>query len=78
MTQEEGFTKDLETLEIELKSLRIQLSDIDSQRISLTNRIQQLNGAAAYLRGKLAIEEPIEEEKVEEKSDEITEEKSEV
>tara|TARA_R100000458_G_scaffold49006_1_gene48376 strand:+ start:430 stop:666 length:237 start_codon:yes stop_codon:yes gene_type:complete len=77
MTQEEEFKKDLELLESELRGLKTQLSDIDSQRVALASRIQQVSGAAAYLRGKLQIEEPVEEEKVEEKPDETTEEKSE-
>ena len=74
---EEEFKQDLGALETEIQSLRTQLANIDSQRASLAARIQQVTGAAAYLRGKLNIEEPVEEEKVEEKPDETTEEDSE-
>jgi len=74
---EEEFKQDLGSLETEIQSLRTQLANIDSQRVSLAARIQQVTGAAAYLRGILKIEEPVEEEKVEEKPDETTEEDSE-
>lgn len=74
MAQEE-FKQDLETLEKETSELQIQLANVNNQRVTLTTRIQQLSGAAAYLRGKLNIKEP--EEVVEEKPDETTEENSE-
>jgi hypothetical protein len=71
---EEDFAKDLEALETELQELKVQLGNIDAQRGGLAVRIQQVSGAAAYLRGKLGV---IPEEIVEEKPDETTEENSE-
>ena len=74
MMQEE-LKKDLETLEKEIEELRQQLINVNTQRDTLIAKIQQLNGAAAYLRGKLGINTPVEE--VEEKPEETTEENSE-
>ena len=60
------------------KELRTQLASLDTQRQTLIARIQQVDGAAAYLRGKLGtVPEDIAEEIAEEKSDEITEDNSE-
>ena len=72
---QEEFKKDLETLEKEIEGLRQQLINVNTQRDTLIAKIQQLNGAAAYLRGKLGINTPVEE--VEEKPEETTEENSE-
>ena len=72
---QEEFKKDLETLETEAAGLRQQLGNLNSQRELLVARIQQVDGAAAYLRGKLGINTPVEE--VEEKPEETTEENSE-
>ena len=72
---QEEFKKDLETLEQEATGLRQQLATLNSQRQKLIARIQQVDGAAAYLRGKLGINTPVEE--VEEKPEETTEENSE-
>lgn len=73
--------KDLATLEVELEKLGTELNKLDVQRGSLLQRIQQLTGAAAYLRGKLPEEEipTVDniEEVVEEKPEETTEENSE-
>ena len=72
---QEELKKDLETLEKEIEGLRQQLINVNTQRDTLIAKIQQLNGAAAYLRGKLGINTPVEE--VEEKPEETTEENSE-
>ena len=72
---QEEFKKDLETLEQEATGLRQQLATLNNQRQTLIARIQQVDGAAAYLRGKLGINTP--EEQVEEKPEETTEENSE-
>jgi septal ring factor EnvC (AmiA/AmiB activator) len=72
---QEELKKDLETLEKEIEELRQQLINVNTQRDTLIAKIQQLNGAAAYLRGKLGINTPVEE--VEEKPEETTEENSE-
>tara|TARA_R100001591_G_scaffold98850_1_gene105056 strand:+ start:252 stop:476 length:225 start_codon:yes stop_codon:yes gene_type:complete len=72
---QEELKKDLETLENEVVSLRQQLLNANNQRDLLIAKIQQVNGAAGYLRGKLGVEAPVEE--VEEKPEETTEENSE-
>ena len=72
---QEELKKDLETLENEAAGLRQQLNTLGNQRQVLVARIQQLDGASAYLRGKLGVE--VSEEQVEEKPEEITEENSE-
>ena len=72
---QEELKKDLETLEQEATGLRQQLATLNNQRQTLIARIQQVDGAAAYLRGKLGVEAP--EEQVEEKPEETTEENSE-
>jgi len=72
---QEELKKDLETLENEVVSLRQQLLNANNQRDLLIAKIQQVNGAAGYLRGKLGVEAP--EEQVEEKPEETTEENSE-
>jgi len=72
---QEELKKDLETLENEAAGLRQQLNTLGNQRQVLVARIQQLDGASAYLRGKLGVEAS--EEQVEEKPEEITEENSE-
>ena len=69
----EELKKDLETLEKEIEELRQQLINVNTQRDTLIAKIQQLNGAAAYLRGKLGVAL----EEVEEKPEETTEENSE-
>lgn len=78
---QEELKKDLETLEKEIEELRQQLINVNTQRDTLIAKIQQLNGAAAYLRGKLTPEEQetvmTEEQTTEEKPEETTEEKSE-
>ena len=72
---QEELKKDLETLEQEATGLRQQLATLNSQRQTLIARIQQVDGAAAYLRGTLGINIPVEE--VKEKPEETTEENSE-
>ena len=71
---QEELKKDLETLEQEATGLRQQLATLNNQRQTLIARIQQVDGAAAYLRGKLGVSP---EEVVEEKPEETTEENSE-
>ena len=39
-------------LEAELKALTEQLQKLEEQRVQLITKLQQLQGAAAYLRGK--------------------------
>ena len=73
---QEELKQDLETLQKEIEGLRQQLINVNTQRDTLIAKIQQLNGAAAYLRGKLTPEEQ-ETVMTEEKPDETTEEKSE-
>ena len=72
---QEELKKDLETLENEVVSLRQQLLNANNQRDLLIAKIQQVNGAAGYLRGKLGVEAPVEQ--VEEKPEETMEENSE-
>ncbi len=72
---QEELKQDLETLQKEIEGLKQQLINVNTQRDTLIAKIQQLNGAAAYLRGKLGINTPVEE--VEEKPEETTEENSE-
>ena len=72
---QEELKQDLETLQKEIEGLKQQLINVNTQRDTLIAKIQQLNGAAAYLRGKLLINTPVEE--VEEKPEETTEENSE-
>jgi hypothetical protein len=43
---------DLSLLEAELKILTEQLQKLEEQRMQLITKLQQLQGAAAYLRGK--------------------------
>ena len=43
---------DLSLLEAELKALTEQLQKLEEQRVQLITKLQQLQGAAAYLRGK--------------------------
>ena len=66
--------QDLETLQKEIEGLKQQLINVNTQRDTLIAKIQQLNGAAAYLRGKLGVAL---EEVAEEKPEETTEENSE-
>ena len=73
---QEELKTDLETLEKEVVTLRQQLLNLNNQRDLLITKIQQVNGAAGYLRGKLGINTPAEEVE-EEKPEETTEEKSE-
>ena len=72
---QEELKTDLETLEKEVVTLTQQLLNLNNQRDQLITKIQQVNGAAGYLRGKLGVEAP--EEVVEEKPEETTEENSE-
>ena len=72
---QEELKTDLETLEKEVVTLRQQLLNLNNQRDLLITKIQQVNGAAGYLRGKLGVEAPVEQ--VEEKPEETTEENSE-
>ena len=60
-------SQDLKTLENEIASSSDELKKLDEQRGMLIARIQQLTGAAGYLRGK---QDPIEESAEEEKSEE--------
>ena len=77
MSESIDIKADLKIMEEELVKLQDELAKIETSRTQLLQKLHQLSGAAAYLRGKLQIEEPVEEEKVEEKPDETTEEKSE-
>ena len=48
---------DLIPLEDEIKGLNEQLQQVISQRMELITKIQQVSGAAAYIRGKIQAEE---------------------
>ena len=78
---QEKFKQDLATLEVEIEKLGNELNKVEIQRNSLVQRMQQLTGAAAYLRGQLPEEETPTvgntKEIAEEKPEEITEENSE-
>ena len=84
MTQEEIKNlvgEDLVALENEVQKLRTQMADLDSQRVTISNRIQNVIGAIAYIKGKLPEEAPIiedtTEDTAEEESKDTTEENSE-
>jgi len=80
MTQEEIKNlvgEDLIALENEVQKLRTQMADLDSQRVAISNRIQNVIGAIAYIKGKLPEEAPIIEDTAEEESKDTTEENSE-
>ena len=64
---------DLKTLENEVKVLTEQLQQINSQRTDLITKIQQVSGAAAYIRGKI---QDAKEEEQKEKQEEESEDKS--
>jgi|TARA_R100000027_G_scaffold40800_1_gene30356 hypothetical protein len=64
---------DLTLLEAELKTLTEQLQKLEEQRVQLITKLQQLQGAAAYLRGK---QEPTPDQTVAEALEEKTEEES--
>jgi len=78
---QEKFKQDLATLQVEIEKLGNELNKVEIQRNSLVQRMQQLTGAAAYLRGQLPEEETLTvdntEEIAEEKPEETTEENSE-
>ena len=78
---QEKFKQDLATLEVEIEKLGNELNKVEIQRNSLMQRVQQLTGAAAYLRGQLPEEKTPTvdntEEIAEEKPEETTEENSE-
>ena len=78
---QEKFKQDLATLQVEIEKLGNELNKVEIQRNSLVQRMQQLTGAAAYLRGQLPEEEiptvDNTEEIAEEKPEETTEENSE-
>jgi len=71
--KEIDITNDLGLLEKEIGNLSEQLRQIDENRMQLITKLQQIQGAAAYLRGK---QDPTPEENVaavldeEEKSEE--------
>ena len=76
MTQEEIITligEDLTALENEVQKLRTQMADLDSQRVSISNRIQNVIGAIAYIKGKIPAEEVA---TTESKAEDTAEEKS--
>ena len=72
---QEELKQDLETLQKEIEGLKQQLINVNTQRDTLIAKIQQLNGAAAYLRGKQeptpdqTVAEALEEKKEEESTD---------
>ena len=71
---------DLKLLDDELVKLQDELAKAETSRSQLIQRLHQLSGAAAYLRGKLPPEEReavITEEKPEEKLEATPEENSE-
>ena len=78
---QEKFKQDLATLQVEIEKLGNELNKVEIQRNSLVQRMQQLTGAAAYLRGQLPEEEipnvDNTEEIAEEKPEETTQENSE-
>jgi len=65
---------DLKLMENELVKIQDELAKAETSRNQLIQRLHQVSGAAAYLRGKLPKEEVLEEEKPEDKT---TEENSE-
>ena len=68
---------DLKIMEEELVKLQDELAKIETSRTQLLQKLHQLSGAAAYLRGKLPPEEQPAVVKEEEKPEETTEENSE-
>jgi len=72
---------DLKLLEDELIKLQDELAKVENSRTQLLQKLHQVSGAAAYLRGKLTPEEQetvmTEEQTTEEKPEETTEEESE-
>ena len=50
--KEIDITSDLTLLEKEIGSISDQLRQVDEQRMQLITKLQQIQGAAAYLRGK--------------------------
>ena len=64
-------------MEEELVKLQDELAKIETSRTQLLQKLHQLSGAAAYLRGKLPPEEQPAVVKEEEKPEETTEENSE-
>tara|TARA_R110002020_G_scaffold414755_1_gene624220 strand:+ start:181 stop:408 length:228 start_codon:yes stop_codon:yes gene_type:complete len=74
MSENIDINADLQLLDDELEKIQDDLSKVDASRTQLIQRLHQVSGAAAYLRGKLPKEEVSEEEKPEDKT---TEENSE-
>ena len=68
---QEELKQDLETLQKEIEGLKQQLINVNTQRDTLIAKVQQLNGAAAYLRGK---QEPTPDQTVAEALEEKEEE----
>lgn len=83
MSENIDIKTDLKLLEDELVKIQDELAKAETSRGQLIQKLHQLSGAAAYLRGKLPVEEQSEEltedseVKPEEKTDETMEENSE-
>jgi|TARA_R100000081_G_C4724483_1_gene119885 hypothetical protein len=77
MSESIDIKADLKIMEEELVKLQDELAKIETSRTQLLQKLHQLSGAAAYLRGKLPPEEQPAVVKEEEKPEETTEENSE-
>ena len=77
MSESIDIKADLKIMEEELVKLQDELAKIETSRTQLLQKLHQLSGAAAYLRGKLPPEEQPAVVKKEEKPEETTEENSE-
>ena len=77
MSESIDIKADLKIMEGELVKLQDELAKIETSRNQTLQKLHQLSGAAAYLRGKLPPEEQPVVEQPEEKPEETTEENSE-
>ena len=77
MSESIDIKADLKIMEEELVKLQDELAKIETSRNQTFQKLHQLSGAAAYLRGKLPPEEQPVIEQPEEKPEETTEENSE-
>ena len=77
MSESIDIKADLKIMEGELVKLQDELAKIETSRSQTLQKLHQLSGAAAYLRGKLPPEEQPAVVKEEEKPEETTEENSE-
>jgi len=74
MSESIDIKADLKIMEEELVKLQDELAKIETSRTQLLQKLHQLSGAAAYLRGKLPPEEQQAVEKEEEKPEKTTDE----